>query len=92
MAYRNPISKSNVGHMSFENKGRACGAHVISTTRKWYNMMYGLGVFREGIILDEYIHGEICSQLFIQMNGCNILFSHNLWFKVIEIKTKQGLM
>jgi hypothetical protein len=33
MAYRNSKSKSNVGHMSFENKGKACEAHVIFTTR-----------------------------------------------------------
>jgi hypothetical protein len=32
-AYKNSISKSNVGHMSFENKRKACGAQVISTTR-----------------------------------------------------------
>ncbi len=32
-AYKNPISKSNVGHMSFENGGKACEARVISTTK-----------------------------------------------------------
>jgi len=32
-AYINPISKFDVGHMSFENKGKACGAQVVSTTR-----------------------------------------------------------
>jgi hypothetical protein len=33
MAYRNPISKFDVGYMSSENKGKAYMAHVISTTR-----------------------------------------------------------
>jgi hypothetical protein len=33
MAYKNPISESNVGHMSFENRRKACEAHVVFTTR-----------------------------------------------------------
>jgi len=32
-AYKNPISGSNVGQMNFENKGKAYGAQVVSTTR-----------------------------------------------------------
>ncbi len=32
-AYKNPISKSNVGQMNFENKGKAYGAQVVFTTR-----------------------------------------------------------
>jgi hypothetical protein len=32
-AYKNPISKFDVGHMSFENRRKACRAHVISITR-----------------------------------------------------------
>ncbi len=32
-AYKNPISESYVGKMSFENKGKACEAHVVSITR-----------------------------------------------------------
>jgi hypothetical protein len=31
-AYKNPISKFNVGQTSAENRGEACGAHIISTT------------------------------------------------------------
>jgi hypothetical protein len=31
--YRNPILEFNVGHMSFENERKACGAQVISTIR-----------------------------------------------------------
>jgi hypothetical protein len=33
MAYKNPISESNVGHTSAENRGKVYGAHVVSTTR-----------------------------------------------------------
>jgi hypothetical protein len=32
-AYKNPISEFDVGHTSFENERKACGAQVISTTR-----------------------------------------------------------
>ncbi len=32
-AYKNPISEYDVGQMSFENRRKACGAQVISTTR-----------------------------------------------------------
>jgi len=43
---------------------------------------YGLGVFREGPITNNNLHKERCSQLLTQMNGCSILFSCNLWFRV----------
>ncbi len=33
MAYRNPISKSNVGQTNSKNRGKACGAQVISIIR-----------------------------------------------------------
>jgi hypothetical protein len=55
-------------------------------------MKYGLGVFKEGTIIDDDLHGERCSQLPIQMNGCNILLNHNMWFKVEKIKKEQGLI
>jgi hypothetical protein len=55
-------------------------------------MKYGLGVFREGIVIDDNFHKEKCSQLLTQVSGCNILFSRNLWFKVKEIKMEQGLL
>ncbi len=32
-AYRNAILEFDVGHTSFDNKGKACGAQVVSTTR-----------------------------------------------------------
>jgi hypothetical protein len=32
-AYKNPILESDVGHMNFENRRKACKAHVVSTTR-----------------------------------------------------------
>jgi hypothetical protein len=32
-AYENPISKSDVGQMNFENKGKTYRAQVVSTTR-----------------------------------------------------------
>jgi hypothetical protein len=50
---------------------------------------YGLVVFKEGTIINENFHEERCSQIFIQMNGYNILLSHNLWFRVKEIKMEQ---
>jgi hypothetical protein len=33
MTYKNPISKFDVGWTNFENRGKACEAHVVSTTR-----------------------------------------------------------
>jgi hypothetical protein len=33
MAYRNPILEFDVGQMNAENRRKAYGAHVISTTR-----------------------------------------------------------
>ncbi len=57
--------------------------------KKWYSEMYGLGVFKEGTIIDDDFHEERCSQLLIWMSGCSILLSHNLRFKIIEIKTEQ---
>jgi hypothetical protein len=33
MAYKNPILKFDVRHMSSENKRKDCGAKVLSTTR-----------------------------------------------------------
>jgi hypothetical protein len=50
--------------------------------KKWYNKTYGLGVFKEGAVLNDDLHGKRCS----------ILFSCNIWFKVVKIKTKQGLL
>jgi hypothetical protein len=49
---------------------------------------YGMGVFREGTIIDNDFHIERWSQLFTQMSGCNIFLNHNLWFKVEKIKMK----
>jgi hypothetical protein len=51
-------------------------------------MKYGLGVFRKGIVTND-IHGK---KYITQMSGYNILLSHNMWFKVKEIKTKQGFL
>jgi hypothetical protein len=31
--YKNPISEFDVGHMSYENRKKACGAHVVSTIK-----------------------------------------------------------
>ncbi len=45
--YKNPISKFDVGQMSFENKRKACRAHAISTTKKWYNELYVLGSLKK---------------------------------------------
>jgi len=53
---------------------------------------YGLVVFREGTIIDDNFHEKKCSQMLTQMNGCNIFFSRNLWFRVEEIKMEQGLL
>jgi hypothetical protein len=77
--------------MHFENrkdlKGTCCFCH-----KRWYDVKYGLGVLKEGIIIDKNLHKEICNELFTQMNGCNTFFSHNLWFRVEEIKTEHGFL
>ncbi len=54
--------------------------------KRWYGVKYGLGVFREGIITNNDLHEERFNRLLTQMNGCNILLSYNMWFKVEEIK------
>jgi len=69
---------------------KACEAQIIPTTRSAHRM--DMGVFKESIVLDDDLHKERCNQLFIQMNRCIILFDHNLWFKVVEIKTEQGIL
>ncbi len=33
--------------------------------KKWYGETYGLGVFKEGTIPDDDLHGKKCNQLFI---------------------------
>ncbi len=59
---------------------------------KWYGVKYGWGVFIEGTIIDNNLHGEKYSWLLIQMSGYNILFNYNLWFKIIKIKLEQDLL
>ncbi len=54
-------------------------------------MKYGMGVFGEGTIIDDDLHRKRCNQLLAQMRGCSVCFSHNMWFKIEEIKTKHGL-
>jgi hypothetical protein len=54
--------------------------------KRWYNVKYGIGVFRKGIVTNDNLHEERFNQLLTQMNGCNILLCHNLWFRVEEIK------
>jgi hypothetical protein len=51
-----------------------------------FGVKYGLMVFRESTIVNNGFHGEKCNQILTQMSGCNILFNHNLWFRVAEIK------
>ncbi len=51
-------------------------------------MKYGLVVFGKNTIIDDDLHEKICNQIITQMSGCNILFNHNLWFRIARIKTK----
>jgi hypothetical protein len=44
--------------MSSDNRGKTYRAQVVSTTKG--NMKYGLGVFREGTIIEDAFHGERC--------------------------------
>jgi len=60
--------------------------------KRWYDVKYGLGVFRKCIVTNDDLHGGRCDWLFIQMRGCCILLNHNMWFWVVEIKTKHGLL
>jgi hypothetical protein len=55
-------------------------------------MKYGLEVFIEGTITNNNLHGEKYNQIFTQTSGYNILFSHNMWLRVEEIKMEQGLL
>jgi hypothetical protein len=62
MAYKNPILKFDVGQMSFENKGKTCKAHVVSTIiLRWYGVNYGLWVFKESTITNNDLHRERCN-------------------------------
>jgi len=54
-------------------------------------MKYGLVVFKGNIVIDDDLHKERCSKILTYMNECSILLSHNLWFKIVEIKMEQGL-
>ncbi len=85
-AYRNPISQYDVERTSFDNKGKAYMAHVVSTTRGGTVWSVDLGVFKEGTITSDNLHGEKCNRLPTQMSGCNIFLSCNLCFRVEEIK------
>jgi predicted HD phosphohydrolase len=51
-------------------------------------MKYGIMVLKEGTIIDDDFHEERCSQILTQMSGCSIFLNHNMWFKVVEIKTE----
>jgi hypothetical protein len=55
--------------------------------KRWYDVKYGLGVFRKGIVTNDDLHGKRCNQIFTQMSGHNIFFDCNMWFKIEEIKT-----
>jgi hypothetical protein len=56
--------------------------------KKWYSVKCGLGVFKEGTITGDNLHGEKCNRLLTQMSGCNIFLSCNLCFRIKEIKTE----
>jgi hypothetical protein len=51
-----------------------------------------IGVFKEGTIAYDNPHRKRCSQTLTQMSGCNMLLSRNMWFRVVGIKMKQGLL
>ncbi len=55
-------------------------------------MKYGMGVFKEGIIIDDDLHIDRSSQLLTQMRGCSIFLNHNMWFRVEKIKTEEELL
>jgi hypothetical protein len=63
-------------------------AQVVSTTRGGTTQSMDLGVFREGIVTKDDLHGKRWSRLFTQMSGCCILLNYNLWFKVEDVKTQ----
>jgi hypothetical protein len=44
--------------------------------KRWYIGKYGLGVFKEGIVIDNNLHRE----------KYNVLLNRNLWFRIKEIK------
>jgi len=87
-AYRNSILKFDVGQMSFKNRGKACGAQVVSTTRGGTVWNVDLG----SSIIDNDLHEERCNQLLTQMNVCSIFLRRNLWFEIEKIKMEQGFM
>jgi len=71
-----------------KTKKRHVGHKLFLPQEVVFGMKYGLVVFRKCIVIDDDFHGERCNQILTQMSGCNILLSHNLWFKVVEIKMK----
>ncbi len=64
-AYNNPILEYHVREMNFDNIGKACGAQIIFTTRSGMVGREDLGFSEKNIILNDDVHGERCSWLFI---------------------------
>ncbi len=91
MAYKNPILEFSVGLTSYENIRKDLQGTCHFYHKRWYDMKYGLEVFKEGIVIDD-IHREKCTQLLTQMSECNIFFNRNLWFKVEEINIEQRFL
>ncbi len=56
--------------------------------KRWYNVKYGLGIFKKSTITNNNLHEKRCSRIFTQVSGCTILLNCNLWFGVVKIKTK----
>jgi hypothetical protein len=75
--------------MSFENRGKACEAQVDFTTRSGTVRRMDWGSL-EKTQFQTTISMERCNQLLIRLCGCSIFFNRNMWFRVVEIKTKQG--
>jgi hypothetical protein len=50
--------KFNVGHTSYENRGKASRGTCPFYRKRWYNMKYGLEVFSEGTIINDDFHGK----------------------------------
>jgi len=78
--------------MSFKNQRKGLRGISLFYHNRWYSVKYGLGVFKEGIVIHDDLHEKKCNWLLTQKRGCDILISRNLWLKVEEIKMEQGLL
>jgi len=60
--------------------------------KRWYDMKYGLRVFKKNIVIDNDLHGKRCSWLLTQIKGSTCFLAIIYGSESLKIKTKEGLL